>query len=69
MRDLEFFNVMLDHFSPEDSQKMLTWTQGRYPATISDLDVWAPTVVAYGVMERKHPVFAITINDVHSFSF
>ncbi|KAJ7848373.1 hypothetical protein B0H14DRAFT_2356787, partial [Mycena olivaceomarginata] len=35
--------------------------QGRYPATISDLDVWAPTVVPYGVMEKKHDLHLLEV--------
>ncbi|KAJ7794818.1 hypothetical protein B0H14DRAFT_3496676 [Mycena olivaceomarginata] len=32
MRELEFFNAMLDYFSVEDCEKMLTWAQDKFPA-------------------------------------
>ncbi|KAJ6602900.1 hypothetical protein B0H10DRAFT_2080108 [Mycena sp. CBHHK59/15] len=32
MREHEFFNVMLDHFSAEDCEKMLKWAQEKFPA-------------------------------------
>ncbi|KAJ7852897.1 hypothetical protein B0H14DRAFT_2580660 [Mycena olivaceomarginata] len=32
MRQLEFFNVVLDHFSEEDCEKMLSWARDKFPA-------------------------------------
>ncbi|KAJ6584875.1 hypothetical protein B0H19DRAFT_926261, partial [Mycena capillaripes] len=33
--------------------------QGRYPATLSDLNVWAPTVAPYDVMEEEHDIYML----------
>ncbi|KAJ7761882.1 hypothetical protein DFH07DRAFT_679814, partial [Mycena maculata] len=56
--DLRLPNIMVRQHGSRSPCVDFDWAaiagQGRYPATISDLDVWAPTVVPYGVMEKEH---------------
>ncbi|KAJ7661870.1 hypothetical protein B0H14DRAFT_3076927 [Mycena olivaceomarginata] len=60
-RNIVFGDLRLPNIMICDNRAVLVdfdWAapagQGRYPATLSDLDVWAPTVAPYGVMEKEH---------------
>jgi serine/threonine protein kinase len=64
--DLRLQNIMVcEHDKAHAVLVDFDWAEtagkGRYPATISDLRAWAPTVEPYGVMEKEH--------DLHRLQF
>ncbi|KAJ7850504.1 hypothetical protein B0H14DRAFT_2355645, partial [Mycena olivaceomarginata] len=61
--DLRLPNIMVCQHGEGEARAVLVdfdWAaiagRGRYPATLSDLNVWAPTVAPYGVMEMEHDI-------------
>ncbi|KAK7048918.1 hypothetical protein R3P38DRAFT_2506158 [Favolaschia claudopus] len=58
--DLRLPNIMVYHQQGEERAVLVDfdWAadagRGRYPATISDLSIWEPTVAPYGTMEKAH---------------
>jgi serine/threonine protein kinase len=61
--DLRLQNIMVCERNDHEAHAVLVdfdWAgtagEGRYPATISKFHEWAPTVEAYGLMEKGHDV-------------
>ncbi|KAK7022318.1 hypothetical protein R3P38DRAFT_1116409 [Favolaschia claudopus] len=58
--DLRLPNIMVYHRHGEERAVLIDfdWAanagEGRYPATISDLSIWAPTVAPYAIMQKAH---------------